>query len=107
MALDVRDSEAGVTLRVRVQPRASRDALVGEREGALVARLRAPPVEGAANAALQRLLARALHVAPSSVEILRGASGREKILRVSGVKADAVRALVDGAPAPRKGTARR
>ena len=46
-----------VVLRVRVQPRASRDALAGEREGALVVRLTAPPVEGEANEALARLLA--------------------------------------------------
>jgi uncharacterized protein len=55
-----------VTLRVRVQPRASRDALAGEREGALVVRLTAPPVEGAANEALARFLGRTLGVAPSA-----------------------------------------
>lgn len=103
MTLDLRESEGGVTVRVRVQPRASREGLAGVREGALVARLTAPPVEGAANAALQRLLARALRVAPSQVEILRGATGREKILRVTGVTADAVRALAGEAAEPRAG----
>ena len=67
MALDLRDGEGGITLRVRVQPRASRDALGGEREGALVVRLTAPPVEGAANEALARFLGKALGVAPSAV----------------------------------------
>ena len=56
MPLDIRATDAGLTLRVRVQPRASRDALSGEREGALVVRLTAPPVEGAANEALARFL---------------------------------------------------
>ena len=52
MPLDLRDTPQGVTLRVRVQPRSSRNALAGEREGALVVRLTAPPVEGRANQAL-------------------------------------------------------
>lgn len=107
MTLDVRDSKDGVTLRVRVQPRAARDQLGGERDGALVARLSAPPVEGAANAALQRLLARALDVAPSRIEILHGASGREKILRVTGMTAADVRARVAPPTEPGGGQAQR
>jgi len=83
--LELRDGPEGLTLRVRVQPRASRDALAGEREGALVVRLTAPPVEGAANKALARLLGRALGVAPSAVRILSGAGGRQKRVAVSGL----------------------
>ncbi|MGD8895181.1 MAG: DUF167 domain-containing protein [Acidobacteriota bacterium] len=72
-------------LRVRVQPRASREALGGEREGALVVRLTAPPVEGAANKALARFLGRALGVPPSAVRIVGGAGGRQKRIAVSGI----------------------
>lgn len=92
MALDLRESAAGVTLRVRVQPRASKDALAGEREGALVVRLKAPPVDGAANEALARFLGRALDVAPSAVRILTGASGRNKLVTVAGVDLATARA---------------
>jgi uncharacterized protein YggU (UPF0235/DUF167 family) len=53
--------------------------------------LRAPPVEGEANAALTRLLARVAGVAPSSVKILRGATGREKLVRFEGLAASALR----------------
>jgi uncharacterized protein (TIGR00251 family) len=91
MALDLRDTADGLTLRVRVQPRASKDALVGEREGALVVRLTAPPVEGRANDALARVLGRALGVAPSSVRVLRGESGRDKLVAVAGLAAAAAR----------------
>ena len=84
-ALDLRESAEGLTLRVRVQPRASRDALGGEREGMLVVRLTAPPVEGAANEALARFLGRVLGVAPSAVRIVSGASGRQKRVAVSGI----------------------
>lgn len=89
MALDVRDSDGGVTLRVRVQPRASKEALGGERDGALVVRLTAPPVEGKANEALARFLGRALGVPPSAVRVVQGATGRDKRVAVAGVTAAA------------------
>ncbi len=92
MPIDLRDTPQGVTLRVRVQPRSSRNALAGEREGALVVRLTAPPVEGRANQALVRLLADALDVAPSAVKLLRGDSGRDKLVAIAGIDAATVRA---------------
>jgi uncharacterized protein (TIGR00251 family) len=92
MALDLRDAGGGITLRVRVQPRASRDGLSGEREGALVVRLTAPPVEGAANEALSRLLGKTLGVAPSAVRVVSGALGRNKVVSVAGLDAATARA---------------
>jgi uncharacterized protein len=73
------------TISVRVQPRASRDEIVGERGGALVVRLTAPPVEGRANQALCRLLAKRLRIAPSRVEVVRGAGSRDKLVRINGL----------------------
>jgi hypothetical protein len=64
----------------------------GARGGALLVRVAAPPLEGAANEALLRLLGRELGVAPSAIRILRGAAGREKVLSVRGLTAEAVRA---------------
>lgn len=90
----VRDVAGGATLRVRVSPRASRDEVAGERDGALVVRLTAPPVEGQANAALVRFLARRLGVAASTVSVARGAKGRDKVLLVAGARADDVRAAL-------------
>jgi hypothetical protein len=74
-----------------VKPRSRTDALDGESQGALLVRLAAPPVEGRANAALARLLGRVVGVAPSSVKILRGATGREKLLKFEGLSAAALR----------------
>ncbi len=91
MALDIRTTDAGLTLRVRVQPRASRDAVSGERDGALVVRLTAPPVEGAANEALARFLGKALGVARSAVRVVSGARGRNKVVSVAGVDAATAR----------------
>jgi uncharacterized protein len=93
VALDVRAAGAAVTFPVRVKPRAARDEIAGERAGALIVRLTSPPVEGAANAALCRLLARALGIAPSRVELLRGTTGRDKLVRVTGADAARVHAL--------------
>jgi uncharacterized protein (TIGR00251 family) len=72
-------------LRIRVQPRAKRDEVVGERDGAIVIRLKAPPVDGKANAALIGFIAKAAGVPRSRVEIVKGASSREKAVRVTGV----------------------
>jgi uncharacterized protein len=86
-----------LTLRVHVKPRSSRDGVDGVREGALVVRLTAPPAEGQANAALIRVLGRALDVAPSAVRILRGASGRDKLVAVAGVSLSGARARLEAA----------
>jgi uncharacterized protein (TIGR00251 family) len=72
-------------LRVRLQPRARRDEVVGERAGAVVIRVTAPPVDGRANAALCALVARAAAVAPSRVQVVRGHTARDKVVRVEGV----------------------
>jgi uncharacterized protein len=72
-------------LAVRLQPRARRDEIVGKRNGVLVVRVTAPPVDGRANAALCRLIAKAVGVAPSRVEIVRGHGSRDKVVRVADV----------------------
>jgi uncharacterized protein (TIGR00251 family) len=66
--------------------------MAGERNGALVVRLTAPPVEGQANAALVRFLARHLGVAPSVVSVAQGAKTRDKVLLVAGARAQDLRA---------------
>ena len=79
----------GIRLSVRLTPRAGRDALGGLRTdetGAtrILARVSAAPVDGAANAALIRLVARTLGVAKSSVAITSGQTARAKTLEISG-----------------------
>jgi uncharacterized protein len=72
-------------LEVWVQPRASRNEILGYRNHVLRLRVTAPPVEGEANHLVQRVLAEALGVAPSKVEILKGQRGRRKKVRVTEV----------------------
>jgi hypothetical protein len=92
--LEVREGTGEVRFLVRVQPRASRDAIEGVREGALLVRLTAPPVEGEANEALVCLLAARLKVPKSAVRILAGERGRLKRVSVQGVTMTQVQALV-------------
>jgi uncharacterized protein (TIGR00251 family) len=87
-------------LRVRVQPGATRDEVLGWREDALRVRVAAPPHDGRANRAVTRLLAAALGVAPSTVVLVRGAAARDKFFRVRSLDAGAVRARLGAPGAP-------
>lgn len=78
---------------VNVIPRAKKTELAGERNGALVVRVAAPPVEGAANDALVDFFARALRVPRGAVRIVAGERSRQKRIAIAGVTADDVRAL--------------
>jgi uncharacterized protein (TIGR00251 family) len=82
-----------VRVAVHVQPRASRSEIVGQHGAALKVRLQAPPVDGAANDALVRLLAESLGVSQRSVRVVAGATSRAKTVEVDGTTEDAVRAL--------------
>jgi uncharacterized protein (TIGR00251 family) len=73
-------------LAVRVQPRAKRTEVAGERAGSVVVRIAAPPVDGKANAEVCAFVARTAGVPRSAVRIVRGASGRDKLLEVAGVE---------------------
>ena len=83
-ALRTRDDGDALVFEVRVAPRASRDRIVGVQDGALKVALTAPPVDGAANEALRKMLAKAFGVSKSSIEIVRGDRARTKLLRVQG-----------------------
>lgn len=86
----VEAAEGGVLIRVRVQPKASRNAITMTPEGRLRIALTAPPVEGAANAALLRFLARHLGVKRQHVILRAGERSRDKTVFVSGVGAEAI-----------------
>ena len=79
---------------IRLVPRGGRDAVVGERDGAVLIRVGAPPVEGRANAALIAFVAKTLRVPKSSVRIVRGETSRDKAIAVDGFAAAAVRAAL-------------
>ena len=84
----------GVILAVRVIPRARKSEIAGTRDGALLVRLAAPPVEGAANDALIEFLAKRLGAPRRAVRIVSGERGRQKRVAVAGVTADQVQRLL-------------
>jgi uncharacterized protein len=78
-------------LAIRVQPRAKRSEVAGERGGAVVIRVSAPPVDGKANEAVCRLIAERVGVPKSAVRVVRGESSRDKLVRIDGLSADEAR----------------
>ena len=81
---------ARARIDVRLRPRGRRDELLGIRNGVLQARVTAAPVDGRANRALCRLIAKQVGVAPSRVTVIRGAKSRDKVVMLEGVSAEAL-----------------
>ncbi|HVP79098.1 MAG TPA: DUF167 domain-containing protein [Thermodesulfobacteriota bacterium] len=78
----------GILLKVYLQPKCSKNELVGLYRDGVKVKVTAPPVEGKANEALIRFLAKELGISPSRIEIIRGLHSREKTLRISGTILD-------------------
>jgi uncharacterized protein (TIGR00251 family) len=83
-------------ISIRLQPRARRTEVVGERGDAIVIRVTAPPVDGKANAALCALVAHAAGVSASRVSVVRGQTSRDKIVRILGVSSLTAREMLLG-----------
>jgi uncharacterized protein (TIGR00251 family) len=92
--MNLREEGGGFLLDVLVQPRASRVRIGPVRQERLVVAVTSPPVEGEANRAVVDALARALGLAKSQIEIVRGDSSRRKTVRVRGASRAALEALV-------------
>lgn len=78
-------SSNDATLTVRVSPRASQSKLAGLKGDTVLVRVTAPPVDGEANAAVCKLLAKALGVPKTSVSVLRGETSRDKVVQIAGM----------------------
>jgi uncharacterized protein (TIGR00251 family) len=79
------------TFRVHVVPNAKIDKVVGEHGGAIKIKLRAPAVEGKANAALIAFLAERLKVPARTIILLRGQKSRDKLVRIDGLNEEDIR----------------
>ncbi len=88
--LEVGPHPDGLTLTVRVKPRARRAGIEGVRAGVLQVALREPPLEGRANDALVRTLARTLGIRRQQVRLVRGERSREKTVLLCGVESSAL-----------------
>lgn len=91
--MKIAEKDGTVNFAVRVQPRASRDEIVGEYQDGLKVRLIAPPVDDRANEALRKLLASRLKVPLAAVRIASGERSRNKRVEVHGATAAMIREL--------------
>lgn len=91
------DGRGGALLPVLVQPRAPRDRLAGVHGDRVKVQVKAPPVDGAANAALVRLLARALGLPKTACSVAKGATSRRKLVHVEGLSAQELARRLDAA----------
>ena len=96
MAVQITETSDGIIFEVRVTTRAASVGIAGEFEGAVKVRLSSPPVDGAANAELIRLISKKLGVAKSAVAIVRGETSKTKRLRVNGANAQKLRDALSG-----------
>lgn len=93
----IQDKDDHVRLRVHVQPRASRTEIVGEHGDSIKIRIAAPPVDGEANAELERFVAKLLGVARTHVRVVSGESSRQKVVDIEGVSSATVKAAIERA----------
>jgi uncharacterized protein (TIGR00251 family) len=85
------DGKKGVALAVRVTPRASKNEIVDIlSDGTVKVHLTAPPLDGKANEALLKFLAKVLGVSPDQLELVAGVSGRNKLISVIDLDADSL-----------------
>lgn len=85
MSSPLSETAQGLRLAIRVTPRAGRNSVEEVRDGRLLVKVTAPPDDGKANAAVIKLLAKELGIAASSIELLSGATSREKLLLLRGM----------------------
>ena len=81
MPLQITKHNEGIQFPAVIQPRASRNTLVGLHNGQLKLKLTSPPVDGAANKSCIKFLADLFNISPSQVSIVRGRSARSKVIR--------------------------
>jgi len=86
---------ADTLLRLHVTPRGSKNEIIGWRDDVLCVKITAPPVEGAANAAIVKFIADALKIRKSQVELVSGERSREKALRITGLTQEDIRARIN------------
>lgn len=86
--LYLKENEAGLYVKIKVQPKASKNEIKGLQGDALKVRLTSPPVDGAANLACQNFLAQILDIPKNQVKIVSGLTSRNKTILLEGLPKD-------------------
>jgi uncharacterized protein (TIGR00251 family) len=88
MTLEVKPCKAGIQFSAAIQPRASRNQILGIHNHCLKIKLTSPPVDGAANQACIKFLAKAFGISPSRITIVKGETSRNKIIQFEGMDSE-------------------
>ncbi|MGI5912448.1 MAG: DUF167 domain-containing protein [Syntrophomonadaceae bacterium] len=83
--LEIEETNQAIRVEVKVQPRSSRNQIVGEQNGVLKVKLTAPPIEGEANRALINFLAVYLKIPRKDISLIRGETSRNKLIEIKGI----------------------
>ncbi len=86
--LNIQESDKGLRIEIKVQPRSSRNQISGVQDGVLKVKLTAPPVEGEANQALVNFFARLLKIPRKNIVLIRGETARNKLIEIRGLTKD-------------------
>jgi len=89
--ISIHETTSGATLTIRVQPRARKNAILGELGGTLKIAVTAPPVDGRANEVCAEFLGQLLHLPHSCIAIISGQHSRNKVVRIQGMAAEEIR----------------
>ncbi len=92
--INLNEKDGAIFFNVKVVPRSSKSEIVGELDGALKVKIASPPVDGAANAELIKLLAKTFGVSKSEIEITGGHTSKNKQLKISGLDAEKFAGLI-------------
>jgi uncharacterized protein (TIGR00251 family) len=92
--LNLREFPDGVSIGIRVHPRAGRNKVQGIHDGNLKVSIAAPPVEGEATLQCMKFLAKLFAVSNSSVNLISGAQSRNKVFKINGIGAEECRRML-------------
>ena len=93
--IDLREKDGATIFGVRVVPRSSRSQIIGELNGALKIKLNAPPIDGAANAELIKILAKYFNVPKNAIKIVGEQTAKNKQIKISDISSDKIRQILD------------
>lgn len=88
-------TKGGVRLHLFIQPKSSKDEIVGPHNGEIKIKLTAPPVDGKANEALIKFLSKYFELPKKNFSLVRGETGRHKVVEVSGISEDDLRSRLN------------
>lgn len=89
MLIPTQKTKNGIRFSAKIQPKSSQNAIVGFHDDSLKVRLTSPPVDGAANRACVKFLAKQIRVSPANVSIVSGLTSRKKIIQIDNISEEA------------------